>query len=48
MFYNNLKGLTKREKAMFDSVCTYLNLCMRRMGVRHLYGEEDQILMDLD
>lgn len=47
MFTNSLTGLSKREKEVFDQVCIHLNGCMRRMGLKHLDGEEDQILMDL-
>ena len=47
MFVNNLTGLTKREKEVFDFVCIHLNRCLRRMDIRELYGEEDQILIDL-
>lgn len=47
MFKNTLTGLSKREKEVFDQVCVHLNGCMRRMGLRHLDDEEDQILMDL-
>lgn len=47
MFRNTLTGLSKREKEVFDAVCVHLNGCMRRMGLKTLDGEEDQILMDL-
>ena len=47
MFKNTLTGLTKREKEVFDQVCLHLNGCMRRMGLKQLDGEEDQILLDL-
>lgn len=47
MFRNTLSGLSRREKEVFDQVCIHLNGCMRRMGLRHLDGEEDQILIDL-
>lgn len=47
MFKNTLRGLTKKEKEIFDAVCMHLNGCMSRMGIRHLDGEEDQLLIDL-
>lgn len=47
MFKNTLTGLSKREKEVFDEVCVHLNGCMRRMGLKQLDGEEDQILLDL-
>lgn len=47
MFRNTLTGLSKQEKEVFDQVCTHLNGCMTKMGIRDLDGEEDQILIDL-
>lgn len=47
MFKNTLTGLSKREKVVFDRVCTHLNGCLQRMGIHSLDGEEDQLLIDL-
>lgn len=47
MFRNTLTGLSKRGKEVMDQVCAHLNGLMRKMGLKYLDGEEDQILLDL-